>query len=341
LPEPCKVIPKQWVIRNILTVEQRLKNIAFPEPSAINSSEAEVDLRFKLPDTVYMSEETEDIKMSVWDAERAGWFTEYIVQNKKLYNHQERTIRFPTRKFAPIAMLQSRITDFPYQSWKLRCTEETRALLDLETKRLRLCLEITPMEMKLIDCDEPALAHLTNKEGLTPGYLLQELTKCGILMMPRDEDAALAGIELKDRQAEERAIADVALGVRAFHFRSCKWNMTRDPENPGVSSDTVLMRIRENLEYDAEFEEDYEPDWRYVMWWNNKCSFVEGCKQSQEDNCNAHITPGHVTHGLLSQACEPPFCSDAAYTRSQDLSNVEFTDTLKRSLRLLRLFSFS
>jgi hypothetical protein len=199
LPEPCKVIPKQWVIRNILTVEQRLKNIAFPEPSAINSSEAEVDLRFKLPDTVYMSEETEDIKMSVWDAERAGWFTEYIVQNKKLYNHQERTIRFPTRKFAPIAMLQSRITDFPYQSWKLRCTEETRALLDLETKRLRLCLEITPIEMKLIDCDEPALAHLTNKEGLNPGYLLQELTKCGILMMPRDEDAALAGIELKDR----------------------------------------------------------------------------------------------------------------------------------------------
>ena len=34
------------------------------------------------------------------------------------------------------------------------------------------------------------------------------------------------------------------------------------------------MRIRENLEYDADFEEDYEPDWRYVRWWNNKCSFV-------------------------------------------------------------------
>jgi len=98
--------------------------------------------------------------------------------------------------------------------------------------------------------------------------------------MPRDEDAELAGIDLKDKAAEERAISDVALGVRAFHFRSCKWNMTRDKENPGVGKDTILMRIRENLEFDAEFEEDYEPDWRYVMWWNNKVSFVEGCKQS-------------------------------------------------------------
>jgi len=40
--------------------------------------------------------------------------------------------------------------------------------------------------------------------------------------------------------------------------------MTRDPENAGVPPETILMRIRENLEFDAEFEEDYEPDWRYV-----------------------------------------------------------------------------
>ena len=110
--------------------------------------------------------------------------------------------------------------------------------------------------------------------------MLQELAKCGILLMPRNEDAKLAGIEIKDQAAEERAIIDVALGVRAFHFRECKWNQSRDQANPGVSQDNIVMRIRENLEFDAEFEEDYEPDWRYVMWWNNKVSFVEGCKQS-------------------------------------------------------------
>jgi hypothetical protein len=34
----------------------------------------------------------------------------------------------------------------------------------------------------------------------------------------------LAGIDLKDRAAEERAILDVSNGVRAFHFRKAKWN---------------------------------------------------------------------------------------------------------------------
>ena len=70
-----------------------------------------------------------------------------------------------------------------------------------------------------MNCDESALQHLVDREGFTPGYLLEELAKCGILLMPRNEDAQLAGIELKDRPAEERAIVDVALGVRAFHFR--------------------------------------------------------------------------------------------------------------------------
>lgn len=37
--------------------------------------------------------------------------------------------------------------------------------------------------------------------------------------MPRDEDAKLAGIELKDKNAEERAILDASNNVRAFHFR--------------------------------------------------------------------------------------------------------------------------
>ena len=106
-----------------------------------------------------------------------------------MYNKEERKISFPTKKFAPIAMLQSRVNDFPFESWKLRCVEDDKALLDLQTKRLLLCFEITPLQMRLVNCDEPALAHLAEKEGFSPGFLLQELAKCGILLMPRDEDA--------------------------------------------------------------------------------------------------------------------------------------------------------
>ena len=89
-PEYCKVIPKQWTIRNILTVEQRLKNIPFPEPSAINTNEMEVDMKLTLLDTIYMHEDDDTIKLAVWDQEREGWFTEYIVANKILYNKEKR-----------------------------------------------------------------------------------------------------------------------------------------------------------------------------------------------------------------------------------------------------------
>ena len=44
--------------------------------------------------------------------------------------------------------------------------------------------------------------------------------------MPRDEDAKVAGIELKERAAEERAIRDVSINVRAIHFRMARWNRT-------------------------------------------------------------------------------------------------------------------
>jgi hypothetical protein len=42
--------------------------------------------------------------------------------------------------------------------------------------------------------------------------------------MPRDEDAKLAGMELKYRKAEEGAILDISNAVRAFHFRRAQWN---------------------------------------------------------------------------------------------------------------------
>ena len=71
-------------------------------------------MKFTLLDTIYMHEEDDTIKLAVWDEERKDWFTDYIVANKILYNKEKRLIQFPTKKFAPIAMLKSRITDFPY-----------------------------------------------------------------------------------------------------------------------------------------------------------------------------------------------------------------------------------
>jgi cancer susceptibility candidate protein 1 len=124
--------------------------------------------------------------------------------------------------------------DYPYKDWKLRCVDDSTAILDLTTKRLSLVFEIGPLYIKLIECQAKELSHLLNIES-HPGFLFQELSKCGVHLLPRDEDAKLAGIDLKDRAAEERAILDVCINVRAIHFRKSKWNQGT-PGNEGVGS---------------------------------------------------------------------------------------------------------
>ena len=54
---------------------------------------------------------------------------------------------------------------------------------------------------------------------------------------------------MKDFHAEERAINDIACSIRAFAYRSCKWNTTVEPDN-------IVIKIRENLEFDREFFEE-------------------------------------------------------------------------------------
>jgi cancer susceptibility candidate protein 1 len=212
-----------------------------------------------------------------------------------------------------MALLQSRCTDYPYKNWWFRCVAEDKAILTIWTKRIELTFEVTPLFLTFVgtDLETPELAHLKGKP-MTPGFLLLELSKCGVHLMPRDEDAELAGIEKKDRNAEERAIIDVACSVRSFHYRRCKWNQGENAEIPGVGADTIVLRIRENLEYDPSFAEDEEPDWRQVMWWSNKVSFVEGTKETDK-KCSVRIAEGHLTHSILLQAVVPPACSDTAY----------------------------
>lgn len=130
-------------------------------------------------------------------------------------------------------MLQSRCTDYPYKHWEFRCTDDQTALLTVETKRgLNLNFEVNSLSIALVENDCIELQHLVNQQ-FTPGYLLQELTKCGINLMPDQSDFTLGGIIEKDWEAEYRAIVDVACSVRAFYYKKAKWNQG-PPEQEGI-----------------------------------------------------------------------------------------------------------
>lgn len=334
-PDQCKHANK-WVMRRVLTVEERLRNVPYPDPS-VSLVEQPVEVIYKLPPYVYTTEDATNVKIGVWDESTGSWNTDFISGDLS-FNKTTREVRFSTVKFAPMAMLQSRCTDYPYQNWWLRCIDQEKALLDIWTKRTHLIFEIGPLYLKLVENDAPELCHLVNVEH-HPGYLMQELSKCGIHLMPRDEDAKLAGVQSKDRAAEERAIIDVASSVRAFHFRRSKWNQGTT-EATGVPEENIVLRIRENLEFDREFLEDFEPDWRQVFWWGNKCAFYDGCKENGQ-TCTPALSEGQLTHAMFAQAIAPPMCTEEAHAIVQDYTYIEFIDTVKKTLRLTRLLSFS
>jgi cancer susceptibility candidate protein 1 len=112
---------------------------------------------------------------------------------------------------------------------------------------------------------------------------------------------------LKSGAAEEKAILDIATSVRSFAYRSCKWNKT-------IDSDNIVIKIRENLEFDREFFEDHEPDWKYVMWWPNKVGFVR-CSDDA-DQCDLRLAPNHETHAVLNISLQGGAVTDEAYQRS-------------------------
>jgi len=88
---------------------------------------------------VFIGDDITALKIGVWDAAKEEWSTDYIQFNNKTEARKDaRQVNFTTTKFAPMAMLQSRCMDYPYQDWKLRCIEDELALLDLTTKRIKL-----------------------------------------------------------------------------------------------------------------------------------------------------------------------------------------------------------
>jgi len=51
--------------------------------------------------------------------------------------------------------LQPKTTDFPYDSWYIRCIGEQIALLSIKTKRIEIHFEIHDNFVKLVEMDEP------------------------------------------------------------------------------------------------------------------------------------------------------------------------------------------
>ena len=105
-------------MRNIQEKEDQLKRRLYPDPNANNQNIDPISIKFKIPDYVYIDETREDVEVGWWDDAKQEWNLEDF--NDVKINKTTHEVSFQTMRLAPFAYLQPRVTDFPYESWKLR-----------------------------------------------------------------------------------------------------------------------------------------------------------------------------------------------------------------------------
>jgi hypothetical protein len=116
--------------------------------------------------------------------------------------------------------------------------------------------------------------------------LLIELRNSGILLYPYEEDITNAGFNIKNYDANDRAIFDIILASRSYAIKSHIFN-------PYTSKDIVLAKFKQNPDNDLYFFDDEEKDWFEVGWYFNKC--VIGKTSKKDDMIEFNSTTEVVT----------------------------------------------
>jgi len=323
---------KNWVLKYDYDTNEALKKIQYPSPDSTGplsyQHASPVKVLYTLPSYVYLTP-NDTLRVAAWDPKN-GWTPDNIDEIK--YDFEKKLLTFSSLRLAPLALVQDRCTDYPYASWELRCVEEQKAILDIKGKRQNLRFEIGPSYVMLKNRTEPELSHIVNKK-FAPGVLLKELYRCGINLLPVDQDAEVCNIPTKLLEAELKAINEIGFGVRLFYVKSSKWNMA-------LAQDKILVRMRENLEFDEEFAEDQEKDWKSIVFGPNKCSIIKA--RDSAETLNENLLDDTETHSNLELLLKKHELTNEEWLfRLRETEFIGFIDTVKRFLRLTHLLTFT
>lgn len=227
---------KGWKIKHIKDERDALSesNIVKSDGSSQIQKGSYTRLIYKIPSNLYIGNPKKNI--AIWIKERGAWAMDSdFIDRESIQFHMDRTIDLHTYRLAPICFMQTRCLDFPYKSWKFRSIKENDlACLDIEGQRLFIQFHIGMgfVQLKrIIEKDNLSgqslkeFADLMNKD-FEPEQLLYEMYRCGVNLLPVNQDAEHCNIQIKNMDAEERAIDEMSMAVRAYFFRSFKWMAT-------------------------------------------------------------------------------------------------------------------
>lgn len=106
--------------------------------------------------------------------------------------------------------------------------------------------------------------------------------------------------------------------------------------------------MRENPDNFREFYEDGEDDWESVQWWKDKCVFIDA--KNSHEKFNGDIKKGQATQAMLSLSVKSivekkketgTMLTQDAVEACEFVFDIDFIDNVQKTMRLLRLMSFT
>ncbi|XP_022108639.1 axonemal 84 kDa protein-like isoform X2 [Acanthaster planci] len=282
-PQPKQV--KSWVMTQVSGNE--LKKVAYPagdnrlgqtlsgtmtmgqtlDPKALANAAAAtealgappVGISFRLCEDVLYSEEPQ---MAYWCPERKQWRLDGFIDIK--FNEETRILSFKTINFGPLACLQDKHINMPFQSWELRPIAVNHARFtvmaaiieaEIEIKGSLCCFRQTPdSEIK------PELNDLKEK-WMTPKELIKAMKTVGVNLFPEDDSKKYVSIVEKTTVIEDAIYHQMALCASHFAFAWSKWNSE-------VGAEKVIVQGTQKLVDEApqdNVDDDEKDEWSLLM----------------------------------------------------------------------------
>jgi len=341
---------KQWTLRQIPPKEAPFTKLAYPNQDKHGDATSTLNLpckvEYKIPADVIVQKEP---KVSWW-SENEEWSNADVFEIQ--WEEDSRRVSFFCQRLATYAVTQDKWLDLPYKWWNFRPVSDTQVAFSIQAARFEMQFMIDENGLSLRGPDLPELQHLIRSEAvddegtalpviMSPARLLHKLRDCGINLMPDDNDIEhLPGYQLKSFETEARAFSDLSEIALAFDVTSSK-------HNKKLEADRALVRIRENFQC-AEFDPldpESETDYRSVMFYTDKCCFVDSMESVYP--CNENVREGCETHAsfflCLKQEMQFDEAKQDVFERRTDVShqNVRLFESVRQTMALMRLLSFT
>ncbi|KRX06750.1 hypothetical protein PPERSA_09152 [Pseudocohnilembus persalinus] len=325
-------IENKWKMKYRKDEYEDIKKLYYPNQEGQGSynynNTTPIKIYFQVPSDLFINRDS--LKIATFD-QQSGWQMDHINEIKFL-DKEQKLLSFSSNKLAPFAIVNQRIEDFPYKSWKIKRYKENTSIFTLNGRRINLVFEIGAGYVKIIedrtlDLDEQERFNKYFKDicgvQMTPGEMLYRLQQIGINYLPKDQDSQYAILEPKSYELEQFVNVEVAKASSQFQIKCSNWN-----EDCG--QDKVITLIKPIQDYEIDENEETDIDQMTIMWQQNKCGILKLKEtDSQLDFTLAGKTLAHSNLLLTLQKNET---KDNYYKKEvQDKNQMLYWNTMQES----------